>query len=121
MMTETLLIISYDELCQIEGLDSDFIFAIVEYGIVTPIDKYIENKTDKEISHEQKSQWLFDSNSVYWIKKASRLHSDLELEWLAVAMVIDLMRENETAKKEMAIMQRQLKRFLGEEHIHVCD
>lgn len=102
-MSETLMIISYDELCQIEGIESELIVEIVEYGIVEPIEKVITTTSE--------DQWFFEASSVYWIKKALRLHADLEIDWIAVAMVIDLMRQKEALKKENELIQRRLTRL----------
>lgn len=102
-MTETLISISFDELCQVEGLASELIIEIVEYGIVEPIDT---SSTDK---------WLFDTSSIQWIKKALRLHQDLEIDWVAIAIVIDLMQQKDRLRQENEQLQRQLKRFIGNE------
>lgn len=53
------------------------------------------------------------------LKKALRLHQDLEIDWVAVAMVIDLMQEKEALQKENEAYQRQLKRFIKDE-IHLA-
>lgn len=60
-MNDTLFNISFNELCQVEGIESELVIEIVEYGIAMPLDK----NTDPT-KHEQ---WLFDTNSIYWIKK----------------------------------------------------
>lgn len=99
-MNDTLTSITYSELCQIEGLKGELIIASVEYGIVKPI----QRAQDKE--------WIFEPGSVYWIKKASRLHTDLEIDWVAVSMVIELLKHNAELKKENARIKRLLKRFM---------
>jgi len=102
-MSEALLNISFDELCLIEGVESDLIIEIIEYGIVKPIDSSYEN------------QWQFDASSIHWIKKALRLHQDLEIDWVAVAMVIDLMKQRDAFQKEKESLQRQLRHFIKNE------
>jgi chaperone modulatory protein CbpM len=103
-MSESLFSVSFYELCQLEGIEGHLVVEIVEYGIVIPLNKSI-GKTNQE-------QWLFDTSSIHWLKKALRLHQDLEIDWVAVAMVIDLMRQKEALQKENEIYQRQLKRFI---------
>ncbi|MEZ5555988.1 chaperone modulator CbpM [Haliea sp.] len=103
-MSDSLFSISFNELCQLEGIDSDVVIEIVEYGIVRPAN------LSRETS--ESDQWLFDTTSIRWLKKALRLHRDLEIDWLAVAMVVDLMRENEILQKENDTYQRQLARFI---------
>ncbi|WP_049723128.1 chaperone modulator CbpM [Gilvimarinus polysaccharolyticus] len=100
-MTKTLTKISYEELCQIEGIKSEYIIDIVNYKIVVPIGE-LEN-----------NEWLFETTSVYWIKKALRLYLDLEIDWVAVAVIVDLMRQKEILEKENDAIQRQLNRLVG--------
>jgi len=108
-MTETLFSISFEELCQIEGIESQLIIEIVEYGIVTPLNK----RTDQT----RYEQWFFDTGGIHWIKKALRLHQDLEIDWVAIAMVIDLMQQKEALQKENELYERQLRRFIKDETI----
>jgi chaperone modulatory protein CbpM len=49
---------------------------------------------------------------VHWLRKAVRLHSDLDIDWVAVAMVIDLLRRNEELERRNQCFEQQLKRFL---------
>ncbi len=104
VVMNTLFSISFDELCQIEGIESHLIIEIVEYGIVIPA-----NKEDDRICYER---WLFDTDDIYWIKKALRLYQDLEIDWIATAMVIELMQQRDVLRKENETYQRQLKRFI---------
>ncbi|MCP5205830.1 MAG: chaperone modulatory protein CbpM [Hahellaceae bacterium] len=103
-MSEKSFSISFDELCEIEGIESQLIVEIVEYEIVTPLNKRLEETTEH--------QWLFDTASIYWIQKALRLHHDLEIDWVAVAMLIDLMQQKEALLKENRKYEQQLKRFI---------
>jgi chaperone modulatory protein CbpM len=99
-MTKTLLSVSISELCQIEEIESELVVDIVEYGIARPI------------AGSGAIDWVFEATSVHWIKKAVRLHRDLEIDWVAVAMVIDLMKQKEALQKENKRYQRQLRRFV---------
>ncbi len=103
-MSETLFTISFDELCQHEGVESQYVIEIVEYGIVLPLNNE-QGKDDAE-------QWHFDTRSIYWLKKALRLHQDLEVDWVAVAMVIKLMKQKEALKKQNDAYRQQLRRFI---------
>tara|TARA_R110002072_G_scaffold172728_3_gene327022 strand:+ start:47848 stop:48183 length:336 start_codon:yes stop_codon:yes gene_type:complete len=108
-MNEKLFRISFDELCQLEGIEGHLIIEVVEYGIVVPLNKAKEKSNEK--------QWLFDTGNLHWIKKALRLHHDLEIDWVAIAMVIDLMQQKEALQKENETYQRQLERFItGDTH-----
>lgn len=103
-MNETALDISFEELCQIEGIERHLIIEIVEYGIVIPLNNNLD-----QIQYEQ---WLFDIGALHWLKKALRLHQDLEIDWVAIAMVIDLMQQKEALEKENQEYQSLLRRFV---------
>ena len=98
-MMRRLTVISLCELCQLERIENHHIIEIVENGIVKPI----PNTNNKD--------WEFDTSSVYWIKKAVRLHQDLEIDWLAVALLIDLIQQRDSLQKEKEFFQQQLSRF----------
>jgi chaperone modulatory protein CbpM len=101
-MTELVLSISLNELCECEGFSQQLIVEVVEHGIAQPVTGHNVN------------EWVFDTTSVHWLRKAVRLHHDLEIDWVAVAMVIDLLRENEALQKRKDYCEQQLKRFLNE-------
>jgi chaperone modulatory protein CbpM len=58
------------------------------------------------------ADWVFDASSVHWLQKAVRLQHDLDIDWVAVAMVIDLLKKNEALQRQNECFQQQLKRFL---------
>jgi chaperone modulatory protein CbpM len=99
-MTELVLSMSLRELCQCEGCTEEVIVEIVEHGIAQPV------------AGRTVVDWEFDTTSVYWLRKAVRLHADLEIDWVAVAMVIDLLRQNEALQKQNQSVVQQLQRFL---------
>eukprot|EP00831_Metopus_contortus_P058309 TRINITY_DN50482_c0_g1_i1.p2 TRINITY_DN50482_c0_g1~~TRINITY_DN50482_c0_g1_i1.p2 ORF type:complete len:102 (-),score=16.67 TRINITY_DN50482_c0_g1_i1:69-374(-) len=99
-MNQTLANVSLSELCQLESIESEIIIEIVEYGIVEPIE------------YSDSSDWFFEPASVYWIKKALRLYQELEVDWLAVALLIELMQQRESLRRENDLFKQQLKRFV---------
>ncbi|WP_299660693.1 chaperone modulator CbpM [uncultured Psychromonas sp.] len=98
-MMRRLTVISLNELCQLERIESHHIIEIVENGIVKPI------------ANANSEDWEFDTSSVHWIKKAVRLHQDLEIDWLAVALLIDLIQQRDSLQREKEFYQQQLRRF----------
>ncbi|MBQ4831304.1 chaperone modulator CbpM [Alteromonas sp. CI.11.F.A3] len=98
-MTNSLLIISFEELCHVERLDQEMIIEVIDYGIAEPI------------SGDGTSNWIFDTNSVRWVKKAINLYSQLELDWVAVAMIVELLKQKEKLVVENENLQRRLTRF----------
>jgi len=100
-MTETLLKISINELCQLEGIESRFVVELVDYGIARPVEGRVAD------------EWVFDTTSVHWIKTAVRLYQDFEIDWVAVALIIDLLQQKEALQRENERYQQQLDRFLS--------
>lgn len=99
-MTQILVKVTVKELCQIERITEQIIIEAVDYGIVKP-------RGGRSVT-----EWVFDTNSAHWLKKAIRLHQDLEIEWLAVSMLIELLQQKESLEREKQCIQQQLKRFL---------
>lgn len=98
-MTEIVFHISLTELCQYEGFTENLIVQAVDYGIAQPV------------AGNDVADWVFDTASVYWLQKAVRLYYDFEIDWIAVAMLIDLLQENEALLKQNDCFEQQLKRF----------
>lgn len=92
--------ISLDELCQSVQIDKELVISIVDYGIAKPV--------GGEASHE----WLFDDVSAHWLKKAVRLSRELEIDLVAVAMVIELLKQKERLEQENIALTRQLSRYI---------
>ena len=99
-MAKVVLSISTQELCQFQGFSQQLIIEVVDHGIAQPV-------MGKDVV-----DWVFDTTSVRWLKKAVRLHYDLELDWISVAMVIDLLQENESLRTRNQCLEQQLNRFL---------
>ncbi|MFT4995126.1 MAG: chaperone modulatory protein CbpM [Paraglaciecola sp.] len=99
-MSEPILRISVSELCQSQEISEEVIVEVVEYGIATPV------------AGDTWQEWVFDNNSVHWMKKAIRLNQQLEIDWVAVAMLIELLKQKEQLQRENQSLQHQLARFL---------
>ena len=95
------LSISLHELCQYEGLNEQLIVAVVDHGIAQPV------------AGNSAVDWVFETTSAHWVRKAVRLHNDLEIDWIAVAMVIDLLKRNEALQKQNESFEQRLKRFFN--------
>lgn len=98
-MIDRVFHMSCTEICQYEGIEKEAVIDIVEYGIAKPI------------AGKDAMDWVFDISSVHWMKKAARLSRDLEIDWVAVALVIDLLQQRESLQRENERYQRQLQRF----------
>jgi chaperone modulatory protein CbpM len=99
-MVNITLYIAIDELCANAGINQEVVLEVVEYGIATPQ------------SGETLSEWIFDLESAHWIKKAIQLNQQLLLDWVAISLVIDLMKEKEKLKQENNQLKSRLSRLL---------
>ena len=102
-MTASTLQISIREFCELEGISERVVVTVVEHGIVRPV------------SGGETPEWVFDTASARWIRKAIRLRRDLEVDWVAVAMVIDLLQQREQLQLENRRLRARLRRFAMEE------
>jgi chaperone modulatory protein CbpM len=100
VVMDVVLRISLHELCQYEGFSEQLIVEVVDHGIAQPV------------AGNSVVDWVFEATSVHWLRKAVRLHDDLEIDWIAVAMVIDLLQKNEALQRQNQSFEQQLKRFL---------
>lgn len=100
MTSESFLKITVSELCEAESIDETLLVQVVEYGIAQPV------------AGQNSQDWIFDTSSVHWLKKAVRLYQEMEIDWVAVAMVIELLKQKESLLKENQHLQEQLQRFL---------
>jgi len=99
-MTNITLRIHLDELCLSADISQEAIIEVVEYGIVTPLEG------------DTLSEWVFDLEVAHWIKKAIKLNQQLQIDWLATAMVIELMKKQQELIKENKQLKVRLSRLL---------
>jgi len=102
-MSTTIVHITVREICECEGITEQQVVAIVEQGIARPL------------RGSTTSDWVFDAASASWMKKAVRLHRDLQLDWFATATLVDLLRQRERLYRENQELKRRLQRFLAED------
>ena len=98
-MSETSYYLSLTELTQSVRLSPETVITIVDCGIVEP-------------SGVQPQQWLFEPQMVKLIQRACRLQRDLELEWPAVALALDLIEDLHRLREENQRLRRQLARLM---------
>jgi chaperone modulatory protein CbpM len=98
-MTNYFLEISMQDICYQLKITEVVCVELVEYGIVEP-------------RGNEPSQWLFSPTMVSALKRAVRLHRDLEMDWAEVALISDLLDEREKLQIENQLLQRRLNRFL---------
>ncbi|RLQ21759.1 chaperone modulatory protein CbpM [Seongchinamella sediminis] len=102
-MSTSILRITAREFCEREGVTEEQVVTIVEQGIARPT------------AGGQARDWEFDTTSARWMHKAIRLHRDLDLDWVATAMLVDLLRQRDRLHRENQQLRQQLQRFVAED------
>ena len=98
-MSSTLIVqLDMRTLCQEADLTSDCVIEIVEHGIVEP-----SGRTPEE--------WVFDDRAPVTLKRAVKLHDQLELEWEGVALALELLEEVQQLRSENHMLRQRLGRF----------
>jgi chaperone modulatory protein CbpM len=97
-LSKMLIQISTQELCQRVDLNTETLMEIVEHGIVEP-------------EGERPEQWMFSVEYVFTIRRATRLHRDLGIDWAGVALALDLLEQREQLRRENERLRRRLQRF----------
>ena len=98
-MNETSYYLTLTEISQSVRLSADTVMTIVDCGIVEP-------------QGAQPQQWLFEPQMVKLIQRACRLQRDLELDWPAVALALDLIEDLHQLREENQRLRRQLSRLM---------
>lgn len=99
MATTVIVQLTLEECCQRADLPAGSIIEIVEYGIVEP-------------TGSTPPQWRFNALQLSRLRRANRLRRELELDWQAVALVLDLLGEVEQLKDENSRLRSRLQRFM---------
>lgn len=87
--------------CEAIGLESHELIEIVTYGIIEP-------------QGNKPEEWEFDLHMLSIARRAARLKRDLHLDWLAVALIVDLMEERDRLTQQNQALHSQLGRFLND-------
>lgn len=91
--------VSFYELCESANISAEYIIELVEYDIIFPV------------RGKEPQEWQFSVNAVRIVQRAVRLHSDLEIDWADIGLVLNLLNEVEQLKYENAQLKQQLSRF----------
>jgi chaperone modulatory protein CbpM len=102
-MTASVTRVTVTELCEREGVSQTVVVRLVEHDIARPI------------AGSSAEDWVFDATGAQWVYKAVRLHRDLELDWVAVSMLVDLLRQREKLDRENRRLKQRLARFLTQD------
>ena len=78
---------TFIELCEVCHVEATVIIEMVDFTIVEP-------------KGESEASWVFSSVDILRLKKAIRIHHDLEVNVAGVAMALELMDELKHYKKK---------------------
>lgn len=76
-------------------LSVETVITIVDHGIVQP-------------RGHQPQEWLFEPDMLGTLRRANRLQRDLELDWEAIALALELIGEVQILREDNRRLRRQL-------------
>lgn len=85
--------LTLSELTVFCGANSDLVVALIEYGVVTPVEP-------------ESTEWQFGPGNIARARKAVRLMRDLGLNIAGVALVLDLIEERDRLARKLAMLDR---------------
>lgn len=86
------------ELCELGAFDEHFVIQCVEQGIAP-------------VAGQQVPDWLFPAASVLRIRKAWRLHRDLDVHLGSLALILELLEERDRLHREVSELRQRLSRW----------
>ena len=85
--------LNVEEICFCASIDEDMLNDIVGYSIVTPI------------SGQYPREWLFCVSEVEIVKRAVRIYRDLNVDWMGIALILNLLEESHKLEVQNASLK----------------
>lgn len=85
--------LSLYELCDVCGIDSDFINRLIEHEIIHP-------------RGEMPEEWEFELTELRKVKTVLRLQRDLEVNLAGAAVVLDLLEQLEQLQAQLDLIEK---------------
>lgn len=98
-MAKQTVVLGLLEICQAVDLPEQLFIELVEHDIITPQGSGPE-------------EWSFDLQMISVARRASRLQRDFDLEWSAVALLLDLLEQRDRLLADNQALRQSLERFL---------
>lgn len=89
-------VFSLQELCEICGIQTEFIVSLVEQGVIKPVGQVPE-------------QWIFSGTALSYSKTALRLQRDLGINVEGIALVLELLDELQMLRNQIKLLERSSK------------
>lgn len=88
------------ELCQRGALEEQFIIACVECGVADAVGG-------------APPDWVFTATAALRIRKAWRVHRELDVHVDSLALVLELLDERDALRQEVAVLRQRLQQWEG--------
>jgi chaperone modulatory protein CbpM len=88
-----------EQVCLVVEISRPELIQVIELGIVEPPGDAPEN-------------WVFDSHMLSVLRRATRLHRQLEVSWPGIALAMQLLEEVEQLQTENQRLRQRLQRFI---------
>ena len=103
-MTEYANYLTLTEVSQCIHLSAETVITIVDHGIVEP-------------NGARPQEWLFEQDMLDTLRRAKRLQQDLELDWEAIALALNLIEEVQALRQDNQRLRRQLAYLLDTDDV----
>lgn len=91
--------LNVEQVCMLIEISPPELIQVIELGIVEPPG----NSPD---------DWVFDVNMLSVLRRAQRLHRQLEVSWPGIALALQLLDEVEQLQAENRRLRQRLQRFI---------
>lgn len=92
-------ILGVEQVCMVVEISRPELIQVIELGIVEPPGNSPE-------------EWVFDINMLSVLRRAQRLHRQLEVSWSGIALAMQLLDEVEQLQTENQRLRQRLQRFI---------
>ena len=92
--------VSFGELCQSANINETLMLTLIECSVVEPIEG------------ARPDEWQFNVAAIDDVKKATRIHRDLAVNWEGTALVLSLLDEIAQLRADNENLRERLSRYL---------
>jgi len=85
--------LSLSDLCRSCRVDTDFVVALIQEGVIDPLEPAAR-------------RWTFGGQSLTRLRRAVNLHQDLGLNLAGIALALELLEDRERLRAELARRQK---------------
>jgi chaperone modulatory protein CbpM len=101
MSEQLTMLFSMHEVCETTRLSPEQVIDLIEHGALAPIGSRPED-------------WRFSATETNLIRRAERLHRELDVAWENIALVLQLLEQRDALRTEIVRLRQRLLRFESE-------